>query len=201
MKEFTLTGSPVRSHSIRDYYKLNRRYIFQIDLTKFAKHAANNEHRNYLLDTNFKEHYRLIAHLGTLIDYSNIFDIGTSLGYSALALSYNPRNTIVSYDIVENKQLNLEEKLFNIEYRIGDVIQDARLLGSPLIMLDTDHDGIFEGKLYNYLKENNFKGLLFLDDIYLNQHMRDFWRSISEAKEDITDLGHWSGSGLVDFNR
>jgi len=54
---------------------------------------------------------------------------------------------MISYDIVECKQLNHEEDLSNIEYLIGDVLQDTRLLESPLIMLDTNHDGVFENKL------------------------------------------------------
>jgi hypothetical protein len=106
---------------------------------------------------------------------------------------------VISYDLVECKQLNHADDLSNIEYRIGDVLGDTSLSESPLIMLDTDHDGVFENKFYTHLKENNYKGLLFLDDIHLNPPMRAFWSSIAETKEDITDLGHWSGSGLVDF--
>ena len=67
-------------------------------------------------------------------------------------------------------------------------------------MLDTDHDGVFENQVYRILKQHRYNGLLFLDDIHLNQPMADFWGAISEEKEDITDLGHWSGSGLVEFN-
>jgi len=186
--------------SLREKFALNKENISKIDLDRFSRYVSNVEHRNYFFDVNFKEHYRLIAYLSTLFDHSNIFDIGTNLGYSALALSYSPRNKIISYDIVEGKDLNHAEELSNIEYLIGDVSKDARLLRSPLIMLDTNHDGVFENKLYNYLKENNYKGLLFLDDIHLNQPMRDFWNSISETKADVTDLGHWSGSGLVDFS-
>ena len=92
------------------------------------------------------------------------------------------------------------DELKNIEYRIGDVLEDKRLLASPLIMLDTNHDGVFENKFYEFLKQNSYKGLLFLDDIHLNQPMGEFWNAITEAKEDITDLGHWSGSGIVDFS-
>ncbi len=185
--------------SLRKKFALNKENISKIDLDRFSRYVANVEHRNYFFDVNFKEHYRLIAYLSTLFDHANIFDIGTNLGYSALALSYYHTNKIISYDIVECKDLNHAEELGNIEYLIGDVFNDARLPESPLIMLDTNHDGIFENKFYNYLKENNYKGLLFLDDIHLNQPMRDFWNSISETKEDVTDLGHWSGSGLVDF--
>jgi SAM-dependent methyltransferase len=188
------------SHSsIREKYSLTKENISNIDLARFSRYVANLEHRNYFFDVAFKEHYRLIAHLSTLFDQSVIFDIGTNLGYSALALSYNGTNTVISYDLVECKQLNHADDLGNIEYRIGDVLLDTRLSESTLIMLDTDHDGVFENKFYTHLKEINYKGLWFLDDIHLNPAMRAFWSSIEEPKEDITDLGHWSGSGLVDF--
>jgi hypothetical protein len=138
--------------------------------------------------------------LSSLFVGVDIFDIGTNLGYSALALSYDGRNRIISYDIVESKELNFADDLKNIEYRIGDVLKDKRLLASPLIMLDTYHDGVFENEFYKFLKQNRYQGLLFLDDIHLNEPMIEFWNVITEAKEDITDLGHWSGSGIVDFS-
>ncbi|UCD82317.1 MAG: hypothetical protein JSW26_13100 [Desulfobacterales bacterium] len=186
--------------SLRKRYRLYKNNISRINLNRFSKHVANPRHRNYFFDVDFREHYRLIAYLSTQFNHTTIFDIGTNLGYSALALSYSDSNRVISYDIVECKELNHAEELVNIEYCIGDVLKDERLLSSPLIMLDTNHDGIFENKFYSFLKENNYKGLLFLDDIHLNQQMEDFWNSIGETKEDLTNVGHWSGSGLVDFN-
>ena len=203
IKELQLKDKKTISNSndsLRKKFALTKENISNIDLTKFYRYVANLEHRKYFFDVDFKEHYRLIAYLSTLFNHSTIFDIGTNLGYSALALSYHDTNRIISYDIVECKDLNHAEELGNIEFLIGDVLKDERLLGSPLIMLDTNHDGIFENEFYKYLEDNNYKGLLFLDDIHLNQPMRDFWNSISAAKADVTDLGHWSGSGLVDFS-
>ncbi len=187
------------NQDLRTKYGLTRENISQIDLKSFSKYVANAEHRRYFFDVDFREHYRLIAYLSTLFDDVTIFDIGTNLGYSALALSYNNANKIISYDIVECKELNCAEELSTIEYLIGDVLTDDRLLGSPLIMLDTDHDGVFENRCYRFLKENAYSGLLFLDDIHLFPPMKAFWNSIFEPKQDLTDLGHWSGSGLVDF--
>ncbi len=187
------------SQDLSTKYGLTRENISRIDLKRFSKYVANAEHRGYFLDADFREHYRLIAYLSTLFDNVTIFDIGTNRGYSALALSYNPSNRIVSYDIVECKELTCREELSNIEYLIGDVLKDDRLLGSPLIMLDTDHDGIFESECYRLLKENAYSGLLFLDDIRLFPPMKTFWNMIFEPKQDLTELGHWSGSGLVDF--
>ena len=192
-------NSQVNEQSIRKRYSLCREKISGIDLWKYSRYVANMEHRKCFFDVNFKEHYRLIACLSTLFDNGNIFDIGTNLGCSALALSYNSTNRVISYDLIECRELYYAEELFNIEFLLGDVLQDRRLIRSNLIMLDTNHDGVFERKLYDFLKRNNYKGLLFLDDIHLNQPMKDFWHSISEPKEDITDLGHWSGSGIVDF--
>ena len=179
--------------------KIDRSRIEQIDLQRFSKHIINTEHRNYFFDTAFKEHYRLIAYLSTLFNDATVFDIGTNLGYSAVALSYNANNRVVSYDIVECKQMGHPEELTNIEYCIGDVLQDPRLLSASLIMLDTNHDGAFEMEFYEFLKQNAYRGFLFLDDIHLNATMKSFWEQITEPKDDLTEFGHWSGSGLVKF--
>lgn len=184
---------------IRTRYNLTPENISRIDLSRFTKYIADLSHFKYFFDNQFKEHYSLIAHLSTCFNDSLIFDIGTNKGYSALALSYNPSNRIVSYDIVDVKKLNHMDELEHIEYLLGDALADQRLLSSPMIMLDTEHDGVFEQELYRFLRSNRYKGTLFLDDIHLNPAMKEFWGSIQEPKEDITDLGHHSGSGLVVF--
>ena len=67
------------------------------------------------------------------------------------------------------------------------------------ILLDTNHDGFFENVFYKKLKEINYKGILVLDDIYLNSTMKTFWNQIEEEKFDITSKGHNTGTGLVLF--
>ena len=185
---------------LRKKFALSKENVSKIDLIRLSKHVGNDQHRFCFLNTDFKEHYRLIAYLGTLFNDTVIFDIGTNKGCSSLALSYNNTNRIISYDVVSCTELMYADELTKIEYLIGDARKDARLLNASLIMLDTFHDGVFEKALYGYLKKNNYKGLLFLDDIRLNQPMEAFWHSITEPKEDLTDLGHWSGSGIVDFS-
>jgi len=186
-------------HPLRTHFALNPDSVGRIDLQPLSRHVANAEHLKYFCDTQFLEHYRLIAYLSTRFNHSTIFDVGTNKGYSALALSFNPSNRVISYDIVECKELRHPERLDRIEYRIGDVLKDPRLLDSPLIMLDTNHDGSFEKDLYTFLKANRYRGFLFLDDIHLNTAMIRFWDGIAEPKEDLTDLGHFSGSGLVAY--
>ena len=48
-----------------------------------------------------KEHYKLLAYLSTTFNFKNIIDIGTHLGNSSLALSYNISNTIYTFDIID----------------------------------------------------------------------------------------------------
>lgn len=186
-------------NNIRRRHGLIREAIEKIDLTPLTHYTANEEYKGYFLDTQFKEHYRLLAHLSTLYSDHTLFDVGTLKGYSALALSYNNSNRVISYDIEDLKELNDAQSLTNIEYRIGNVLDDPRLLSAPVILLDTYHDGFFENEFYQFLRKNNYKGLLVLDDIHLNNPMREFWKRIEEPKEDLTDIGHWSGTGIVDF--
>lgn len=180
---------------------INRADIARIDLSSLAPFVADESHLPYFLDPDGKEHYRLAAFLGTCFNHAQIFDVGTNKGYSALALSYNRTNKIISYDITDAKALNRQEELDRIEFRIGDVLQDDRLLFAPLIMLDTDHDGVFETEFFNFLRTHDYKGLVLLDDIHVSSAMIRFWVSIDEPRLDLTELGHFSGSGLVDFSK
>jgi hypothetical protein len=203
MKEWKKAGaSPAGGGGgLRERLGLGVGSVDRIDLRPLSRHVANEEHLRYFLDTRFREHYRLLAYLSTLFRGSFLFDVGTNKGYSALALAYSPVNTVISYDLVECTELRDRQALERVEFRLGDALADPRLLASPLIVLDTDHDGVFEERVYRHLKANGYSGLLFLDDIHLNCAMIRFWAGITDSKADLTDLGHLSGSGLVEFGR
>ena len=144
-----------------------------------------------------KEHYRLLMYVSTLYNNEVIFDVGTNKCMSALALSYNKSNRVKTFDIV--KLLPENPNVDNIEYILGDSTKDIDLEKCPVIFLDVDHDGIYEDIFYDRLKSINWKGILILDDIHLNDPMKKFWNRIEEKKYDITNIGHWSGTGLVIF--
>jgi predicted O-methyltransferase YrrM len=144
-----------------------------------------------------KEHYRLLMYVSTLYNNEVIFDVGTNKCMSALALSYNKSNRVKTFDIV--KLLPENPNVDNIEYILGDSTKDIDLEKCPVIFLDVDHDGIYEDIFYDCLKSINWKGILILDDIHLNDPMKKFWNRIEEKKYDITNIGHWSGTGLVIF--
>ena len=60
--------------------------------------------------------YRLYAYLSTFFNKTTILDIGTRTGGSGLALSYNPTNKVISYDLVEQGASNIKRE--NITWKI-----------------------------------------------------------------------------------
>ena len=157
-----------------------------------------------------REHYYLLSYLSTLFEGKEIFDIGTHLGSSSLALSFNEKNVVQTFDIFEKIHSDIKNKdniIFNQEDLFSDEILKKwkiRLLQSPLILIDIDpHEGTRELKMYKFLKDNNYKGIIILDDIWFFKEMRDnLWYKIEpEYKYDITQFGHWSGTGLITFNK
>lgn len=78
-------------------------YLNSIDLNYLYKHCVGVSKQYFLLKSG-KEPYRLLVYLSSLFNNSIIIDLGTSNGASALALSYNKSNQIVSFDIIDRCQ-------------------------------------------------------------------------------------------------
>lgn len=165
--------------------------------TSFINNFNLYHETSYFSGISGREHYRLLMYISTLLDDSIIFDIGTNKCMSAIALSYNKKNKVKSYDML--KILPENPKIDNIEFLLGDCTQDDDIKKSNFLFLDVAHDGIFENKLYLHLKNIKWSGILMLDDINLNKEMIEFWNQIEEKKFDITRLGHWCGTGMVIF--
>ncbi len=176
---------------------LDAAVIDGIDLSRFLPFVPP-DYQEFFQKPAGQEHYRLLGHLSTLFNDITIVDVGTDAGCSAMALSHNPANRVVSYDIVNNRRTEID--LPNVEFRIKDALSDDDLLmAAPLILLDTAHEGPYEHIFYQSLAVSGYHGLLVLDDVYLNAEMRAFWDSIAHTKYDISAVGHWSGTGLVVF--
>jgi predicted O-methyltransferase YrrM len=157
-----------------------------------------------------KEHYRLLSYISSLFNYCNIIDLGSHRGMSALALSYNETNTIYSFDIVDNVTEQVIKDKSNIKF-IHDNLWESDIqekwkeliLKSEFIFLDVDpHNGVMETIFYNYLKKINYTGFIICDDIWYFENMREiFWFKLNKRYcYDYTNLGHWSGTGIVTFN-
>lgn len=185
---------------------LNCDNILELNLKKFNNISLGEDFFKNPGD----QHYKLLAYLSTLFNNVVIIEIGTHFGESAIALSYNENNTVYTFDIID--KTSQDKKLRNnINYIIDDVMTnvDTRnkwketILSSAFIFLDVDpHNGIMEYDFYLFLKNNNYQGFVICDDIWYFKEMRDnFWYKIEDKfKYDISNLGHWSGTGVFTFN-
>jgi predicted O-methyltransferase YrrM len=181
--------------------EINKQNVEQINLSDLSINVIEDQFRDYFLGNPGEEHYKLLSWFSTKFKNQTLLDIGTYKGCSALALSYNTENKVVSFDIREDlKQLYSAPS--NIQFIVDDCLKEqynTLILNSPFILLDTDHDGIFEKQFLEYLQKNKYRGSVMFDDIYLNDIMIEFWNSIKEEKFDISHVGHYTGTGLVIF--
>lgn len=156
------------------------------------------------------EAFKFYAYMSTLVNNTTIVEVGTRVGRSALALSHNETNKIISFDILEQGASDIIKD--NILFVIGDFMSYSVDWDSvDMIMIDVDpHDGIKERVFYDFLKNKiQWEGLLILDDILPNWPanimgadpvaMNIWWNSIEDEKYDTSDVGHFSGTGLVNL--
>jgi hypothetical protein len=187
--------------------------INKVDFDYFKFFLVNeNENTNQeFFDKSGKQHYRLLSYLSTLYNNTTIIDIGTHRGSSALALSYNKTNTVITFDIINNVINPLIKNKENITFCYDNIFEKETrekwkndILSCPFIFLDVDpHNGFMEIEFYNYLKDIGYNGFVICDDIWYFKEMRDnFWYKIPDNyKYDLTTYGHWSGTGVFTFNK
>jgi predicted O-methyltransferase YrrM len=146
--------------------------------------------------------------LTTFFNDITILDIGTFTGRSAIALSYNETNRVISYDVEDHIKTHGHPiyTKSNVEFRIGDVLRDLTedfIRTVKIVMIDIDRYGDKEKMILDRLKELGFKGLMLLDDITkhpdptINRCMNQFWDSIEDTCYDMTEYGHCTGTGVV----
>ena len=178
--------------------QLDKDAIRDLDVSHLAEQSLN---KNDWLSAGQSE-YRLYAWLSTQFDKSIILDVGTRTGGSALALSYNENNKVISYDLQEQGASQIKKD--NIEFKIQDFREDDSLNWDhvSIIMLDVDpHDGVQEEEMMEFLEDKGWKGILLLDDIGpLWPEVEDLWNRFTYPKIDVTEVGHMSGTGLINFD-
>jgi hypothetical protein len=191
---------------------LSQSAIDGIDMQAAAAVFESSDSKRDVTSPAGKEHYRLLAHLASMMSDAVIIDIGTHRGLSAVALASNPSNRVVTFDIADFLTGPTKERFERVPNitRSFDNLWDAptrerwrdTLLRSKLIFLDIEpHGGTMETELLRWLDENDYAGWLVCDDIWYFKGMRDhFWSKIPAARKfDLTTVGHWSGTGLVTF--
>jgi SAM-dependent methyltransferase len=151
------------------------------------------------------EHYKLLTYISYLYDDVILLDVGSGGGESAIALAQNKKNKVISYDIDENflrterlsKFSNIEFKSMNIHEEDNKIINSAHI-----IFLDIVHDGVQETIFTDNLLNINFSVYLFCDDVFCSMfpNMLKWWNSINNEKYDITDVGHSTGTGIINYS-
>jgi predicted O-methyltransferase YrrM len=181
---------------------LNKDAINQIDLSELNEYVDwHTDNFQYFNMEAGKEHYKVLAYISKVLNMKKLIDIGTYLGFSSVALSYNHTNKIHSYDIFdwlpEDKKCAVDKS--NITLHISDYMSDIPeiIKDCEFILIDIDHTGATERIIMAELRKAGYKGLVMIDDIKLNQEMVDFYNEIPEKKIDISSVSHWSGSAII----
>lgn len=179
---------------------LSNETLNSIDLSRYKARNLDIGNKYFYLESG-KEHYRLLTYLSTLFSSQTFFDIGTNHGCSALALGHNPSNKVISFDIVNNRKESFDQE-FNITFSYGSC-KDFFLNCRPsIIFLDADKSNDFEMDFIKFLIENNFGGLLIMDDLYEYPIVADcinYLRDLGYKVYDVSKYGHYSGTHIVDF--
>lgn len=187
---------------------LNKERVDDIDLSSLHQYLTwNPQYLQFFLQKAGQEVYKLLGFI-SMHSSGVITDIGTQFGSSALALSLNNQVTVETYDkfkhIPDNNQVQTISNKPNITYKIlsAQAVM-SKVAESNVIYLDiTTADGLEEIKIMKKLQELNFQGILIIDDIKLSEVMENVWNNVPKElkKLDVTEFGHWSGTGIVVYN-
>jgi predicted O-methyltransferase YrrM len=145
----------------------------------------------------------------------SVIEIGTYTGLSALTMKlFLPDNAklttfdifpwthfqdtaLIPDDFKDGKLVQIVEDLcdFNVIEKYRELLESA-----DLFFIDAAKDGKMEKIFIDHFKKLKFKNkpILIFDDIRL-WNMLKIWREIDMPKMDLTSFGHWTGTGLVEW--
>lgn len=161
------------------------------------------------------EHYNLLAAIIQVQSPKTVVELGTHLGYSSLCMKkYLPRGSkLYTFDIIpwndfENTILKQDDFDGQLIQCVDDITKPAVfekykpiLEEADIVFMDALKDGIQEYQFLDNFSKLKFKNkcLFVFDDIRL-WNMLDIWFHMDKPKLDLTSFGHWSGTGIVEWN-
>lgn len=191
--------------------KSQKRYM-RIDVSEKILNDFPMKNYEYICTDKFDydPQFRIYSYLSTFYDRTIIVNIGTSKGCSALALSHNESNTIITYDTTDLIK-NQNHKIFtksNIKYKAdykNDLGDKDFISKIRIVAIDTTRSDIDAKHIIDQLYDNDFAGIILLHDIVnsLNnvKHrtaIRDLWNNLTYNKCDLTEFSHcWPGIGMI----
>ncbi len=161
------------------------------------------------------EHYRLLAALMLELKPQTVIEIGTFKGLSALAmLAYlPPGGQLTTFDLIPWEQIpgtflretdfasgNFTQALCDLKDPENCRMHASLIKNADVIFIDGPKDGVFEGKLLENFAAVGLRQhtVLVFDDIHI-WNMLGVWLRIRHPKLDITTIGHYTGTGIVEW--
>ena len=195
-----LDGSfdPPGSAIIIDYDKI--RTMDKSPLEK-VQDFTTDDYVEFMLADAGKEHYAFLNYLSnTFGDCRHFTDIGTRVVASSVAIGSNLKSPVWTFDIptsterraafrgdteeryqAKAKSIGLDIKFHNLDLLKVSDEELKEYVGTWFVMLDTFHKpdtSPFEREFFQRLLDIKFKGILGLDDIYLNAEMKQWWKEV-----------------------
>ncbi len=162
------------------------------------------------------EHYRLLAALVHETGASQAIEIGTftGMGTLSIAAALPAGGSIATFDLVPWHKFE-NTWLTQGDFASGRVTQHIADIGAPggieryrelfrqadFIFLDGPKDGVTEQRFIDAIASLELpkNPIVMFDDIRV-LNMIEIWRRLARPKMDLTSFGHWSGTGLADWN-
>jgi hypothetical protein len=195
-------------------------------LQQVVKYTAP-KYEKFMRDAAGREHYALLHYLAaTYGDHCRaVVDIGTRYVASSLALaSTSSLQRVHIFDIPKSRERQvafrgtaeqewLERTVqdgLHIDFHNVDLLTMREsefvqyMSNTWLIVLDTFHLPDTKPFKRDFWTRLSNMGIVILDDVYLNTEMKQWWKELEKGPittYDVTAVGHFSGTGLVDFSK
>jgi hypothetical protein len=152
-----------------------------------------------------REDFQLLAYISSLVSNQTFVILGSHPEQTEKALSHNKKNRVITYSTTPFSMTNgrfpiIVDNLFQDVFKNSNRFDE--ILQSSLIYVDIHpHEGRDEFAIFELLRDAGYKGVILFDDIWHFKTMRDncWYRIPEDLKQDLTDVGHWSGTGIVSF--
>lgn len=164
-----------------------------VDISSWVE-EYHDELREFVLITNY---YWGLASYIDLFKPKRVLELGTCTGASAVVMA-RAGAEVDTWDLADKWELPIwPENVKRCLAREPEGIRTLDLSPYDMIFVDIDHEGEEEQKLHaKFLAE--YTGVVFYDDVALNQEMLAFWNSIKQEKVPL--LWHdGAGFGVVRY--
>ena len=206
---YSLQKEPVLNEFIFNLFNNASNFAF----SEKIKNIDNKLKDSQFYNTFPGSHYRILNGIVKFLNPKLVIEVGTYTGMGTFALSQNLNGEIVSFDIIDYKNFEThlnDEFLKKNKFKqyLSDLSEKTEydkhyqlLNNADIIFIDAPKDGKFEYKLLANMTnlKNKKNKILILDDIKF-MNMINLWNSIKSPKMDISSVGNWTGTGLVDIS-